>query len=140
MFVPRQTPPYCLPQAIDVSASHYQYASGAGRAAPHMQFPSDLSASTIFEHAVHRIHRELSLPGIHTPVAAPRAISGLKKRPTAERCSPPFINGVIPSADSQAVIVIMRSPTVTPTQLINPGMASISIATFLLLSPTSCRS
>jgi hypothetical protein len=34
-------------------------------------------------------------------------------------------------------MVIMRSPTVAPSQLINPGMESISIATFRLLSLTS---
>ena len=121
------------------ATSHYQYASGAGSEAPHAHFPAAFSESTIFEHAVHRIHRGLSRAGIQTPVAAPRASSGLKKRPTAERCSPPFINGAIASADSQAVMVIMRSPTVTPSQLINPGMESISIATLRLLSLTcSC--
>jgi hypothetical protein len=44
------------------------------------------------------------------------------------------------SVVSQAVMVIMRSPMVAPTQLINPGIASISIATFRALSLTSFRS
>ena len=44
------------------------------------------------------------------------------------------------AGDSHAVIVIMRSPMVALTRLMNPGMASSSMPIFLALSLTAVRS